>query len=88
MTAQQHVSAMRRGELSTSASAYVLAIATTLPHLAIDLYSTYTGHEHTGTIAAHLILARDAYQAIAQEHEHNQLPLSHERRHCLEEGEF
>lgn len=76
--------ALTRSEtIATSAGAYVLTIATALPDLAIDLHSTYTGHEHTGTIAAHLILARDAYQAIAQEHEHDQLPLTHERRHCL-----
>jgi hypothetical protein len=63
--------------------AYVLVIATALPDLALDLHSTYTGHERAGTIAAHLILARDAYKAFAQEHDHDVLPVTHARRGCL-----
>lgn len=77
------------GELTpseTTASplgAYVLVIATALPDLAIDLHSTYTGHQRTGTITVHLTLARGAYSATAQQHPHAMLPVSHQRRRCL-----
>lgn len=73
----------RSETIASSIGAYVFAIATTLPDLAIDLHSTYTGHERAGTIATHLILAHDAYDALAQEHEHDLLPVTHQRRRCL-----
>lgn len=73
----------RSETVATSVGAYVLTIATTLPDLAVDVHSTYSGHEQAGTIAAHLILAREACQAIAEQHEHDLLPLTHERRRCL-----
>jgi hypothetical protein len=68
---------------ATSVGAYVLVIATVLADQAIDLYSTYAGHPHTNTIASHLLLAHGAYEAIAEEHEHDQLPVVHARRRCL-----
>ena len=60
--------------LAASVGAYVLVIATTLPDQTIDLHSTYAGHSRTNTLASHLLLARDAYDAIAVEHEHDELP--------------
>ncbi len=69
--------------IASSVGAYVFSIATVLPDLALDLHSTYTGHEHTGTIAAHLVLAAGAYMALAEEHEHDLLPVTHARRLCL-----
>lgn len=66
-----------------SAGAYVLALATTLADRAVSLHSTYTGTPDTGTLASHLLLARDAYQAIAAEHDYDHLPLTHQRRRLL-----
>ncbi len=69
--------------IAYSAGAYVLALATTLADRAISLHSTYTGTPDTGTLASHLLLARGAYRAIAAEHDHDSLPLTHRRRHLL-----
>jgi hypothetical protein len=74
---------IRSQTLATTVGAYVLALSTTLPDQAIDLHSTYTGHPHTGTLASHLLLARDSYQALATEHDHADLPLTHQRRRVL-----
>lgn len=68
---------------ATSAGAYVLVLATVLTAPAISLYSTYAGHEHTNTLASHLLLAPDAYETIAAEHDHDELPVMYERRRCL-----
>lgn len=68
---------------ATSAGAYVLILATVLTEPAISLYSTYAGHKHTTTLASHLLLAKDAYETIAAEHHHDQLPVIHTRRLCL-----
>jgi len=66
-----------------SAGAYVLALATTLADRVISLHSTYTGDPATGTLSSHLLLAHDAYRAMAGEHEHDALPLTHLRRRLL-----
>ena len=65
------------------AGAYVLVLATTLADRAIDLHSTYTGDAATGTLSSHLLLAHGAYRAIACEHDHTVLPLTHQRRRLL-----
>ncbi|HEX5308073.1 MAG TPA: hypothetical protein VFW38_03225 [Solirubrobacteraceae bacterium] len=69
--------------LAAEVGAYVLALSTVLPDQAIDLHSTYTGHPEANTLASHLLLARDAYQAIAATHDHDDLPLTHQRRRLL-----
>lgn len=74
---------VRSRTLATSIGAYVLVIATVLPDQAIDLHSTYTGHEHTDTLASHLLLATGAYDTISAQHDHDQLPVMYARRHCL-----
>lgn len=74
---------VRARTLASSIGAYVLVIATVLPDQAIDLHSTYTGHEHTDTLAAHLLLATGAYDTISEQHDHDQLPVMYARRHCL-----
>ncbi len=68
---------------ATSAGAYVLVLATVLTEPAISLYSTYAGHKRTNTLASHLLLASDAYETIAAEHDHDELPVVYERRRCL-----
>jgi len=68
---------------ATRAGAYVLVLATVLTEPAISLYSTYAGHERTNTLATHLLLATDAYETIAAEHDHDQLPVMYARRRCL-----
>jgi glycine/D-amino acid oxidase-like deaminating enzyme len=65
------------------AGAYVLALVTTLPDRVLSLHSTYTGAAGAGTLASHLLLARNGYQAIAAEHDHDILPLTHQRRRLL-----
>lgn len=73
----------RSETIAYSAGAYVLALATTLADRAVSLHSTYTGTPDTGTLASHLLLARNAYQAIVAEHDHSDLPLTHQRRLLL-----
>lgn len=68
---------------ATAVGAYVLVIATVIPEHAIDLHSTYTGHQCTKALATHLRLARDAYGTIASEHDCSDLSVTHARRHCL-----
>ncbi|MGH2878684.1 MAG: hypothetical protein ACRDK4_03635 [Solirubrobacteraceae bacterium] len=68
---------------ATSVGAYILVIATVIPEHAIDLHSTYTGHQRTKTLTTHLRLARNAYGTIASEHDRSDLPVTHARRHCL-----
>lgn len=68
---------------ATSAGGYVLVLATVLTEPAISLYSTYAGHERTATLATHLLLASGAYETIAAEHDHDELPVMYERRRCL-----
>lgn len=75
--------AVRSQTLATSVGAYVFVIATVLADQAIDLHSTYTGHQRTKTLATHLLLARERYATIAAEHEHDELPVTHARRRCL-----
>jgi len=73
----------RSETIAYTAGAYVLALATTLADRAISLHSTYTGDPATGTLSSHLLLARDAYQALSAEHDHDVLPLTHQRRRLL-----
>ncbi len=68
---------------ATSVGAYVLVIDTVLPERGISLCSTYAGHTHTKTLASHLLLAHDAYDAIPAEHEHEEMPVMYARRRCL-----
>jgi hypothetical protein len=74
----------RRSETTAcSVGAYVFVIATVLPDFALDLHSTYTGHQRTGTIAVHLVLDADAYNTLIQEHDHDELPVGYAQRRCL-----
>ncbi len=73
----------RSETVATSVGAYVLVIDTVLPEKGISLCSTYAGHTHTKTLASHLLLARDAYDAISVEHEHEEMPVMYARRRCL-----
>jgi hypothetical protein len=66
-----------------SVGAHVFVVATVLPDFALDLHSIYTGHERIGTIAVHLVLAKDAYKTLIQEHDHDELPVGYAQRRCL-----
>jgi hypothetical protein len=69
--------------LATSVGAYILAIETVLPDQAIDLHSTYTGHEKTPTQATHLTLTPTHSECFTVEHDHDAIPVMHARRTCL-----
>ncbi|HEY2632155.1 MAG TPA: hypothetical protein VGI26_07235 [Solirubrobacteraceae bacterium] len=64
----------------------LLVIDTVLPERGISLYSTYAGHTHTKTLSSHLLLARDAYDAISVEHEHeeSQIPVEEQAITAIE----
>jgi hypothetical protein len=46
------------------AGAYSLTIATTLPHLAVELHSSYVGHPGVPTAASHLRLANGLRETV------------------------
>lgn len=68
----------------TSIGPCVLVLDTVIPEEGVQLYSTYTGHEGTGTLATHLKLAKGGIrETVAAEHEHDSIPVMYARRRAL-----
>lgn len=71
------------------AGPYVLVVATTLPErqLAVEVHSTFVGHEGVATLATHLNLgpAGHAPFIAAAEHEHAHLDPTLKVRECVYE---
>lgn len=66
-----------------SFSPYVVVLDSTLPDRGIEVHSTYLGHQRTHTRSTHLLLAPGLHDTLADEHEHEEIPVPYERRHCL-----
>lgn len=64
-------------------SPYVVVLDTTLPDQGIELHSTYVGHEHTRTVASHLVLAPEYRETLVAERDHEQIPVPYGRQRCL-----
>jgi hypothetical protein len=71
------------------AGAYVLVVATTLPDrgLAVEIHSTFVGHEGVPTAASHLILGPPDHAPVLStaEHEHANLDPMLKPRECVYE---
>jgi hypothetical protein len=68
---------------ASAAGPYVLALDTVIPARATKLHSLYTSPNDKSTHAAHLRLAPNLQETITTEHEHEAIPVTHARRHCL-----
>lgn len=64
-------------------SPYVVVLDTTLPEHGIELHSTYAGHERTRTLGSHLMLAPGLRDTRAAVHDHDAVPVVHDRQRCL-----
>lgn len=73
----------------TWAGPYVLTVHTVLPQrdLALELHSTFTGHQGVPTIAVHLVLGPPGHEpiTITGEHPHEQLDPTFAPRACAYE---
>ena len=65
------------------AGPYTMMLATAIPELALRLYSTYVGSQHTDSIAVHLELGTDPKRPLAVRHyPHGELPVVQARQRC------
>ena len=73
----------------TWAGAYILSLHTVLPQpdLALELHSTFVGHNGVSTIVVHLVLGPPCHHAITitDEHPHEQLDPTFAPRACAYE---
>jgi hypothetical protein len=74
---------VRSSTRASAAGPYVLALDTVIPERATKLHSLYTSPNDKSTHAAHLRLAPNLQETITAEHEHDAIPVTHARRHCL-----